>query len=78
MTFPRLIILVLTCFACCSSLSAQDKNNTPPPGYRALFNGKDLTGWKGLPLKANRNDKKKVVAAVVADDDARAAEALAR
>jgi 3-keto-disaccharide hydrolase len=59
MTFPRLIILVLTCFACCSSLSAQDKNNTPPPGYRALFNGKDLTGWKGLPLKSTGNDKKK-------------------
>ncbi|HEX4792677.1 MAG TPA: DUF1080 domain-containing protein [Humisphaera sp.] len=25
--------------------------NTPPPGFVALFNGKDLTGWKGL-LKA--------------------------
>jgi hypothetical protein len=22
--------------------------NVPPPGFRALFNGKDLTGWKGL------------------------------
>jgi len=22
--------------------------NTPPKGFRALFNGKDLTGWKGL------------------------------
>jgi len=30
---------------------AQDgtgKDNTPPPGYTALFNGKDLTGWQGL------------------------------
>ena len=25
---------------------AQD--NVPPPGFVALFNGKDLTGWKGL------------------------------
>lgn len=27
---------------------AEDKLNTPPEGYKALFNGKDLTGWKGL------------------------------
>lgn len=24
------------------------QNNTPPPGFVALFNGKDLTGWQGL------------------------------
>ena len=24
------------------------KDNTPPPGFTALFNGKDLAGWKGL------------------------------
>ena len=24
------------------------KDNTPPEGFVALFNGKDLTGWKGL------------------------------
>ena len=29
----------------CSSHAA---DNTPPPGFVALFNGKDLTGWKGL------------------------------
>src|SRR5437870_2315101 len=28
------------------ALSAAD--NTPPEGFTALFNGKDLTGWKGL------------------------------
>ncbi len=28
---------------------AQDKkDNTPPPGFTALFNGKDLTGWQGM------------------------------
>jgi len=26
-------------------------DNKPPPGFVALFNGKDLTGWKGLPVK---------------------------
>ncbi len=28
--------------------SARAADNTPPPGFIALFNGKDLTGWKGL------------------------------
>jgi hypothetical protein len=27
---------------------AQAEDNTPPPGFKALFNGKDLTGWQGL------------------------------
>ncbi len=27
---------------------ASDKANTPPKGFTALFNGKDLSGWKGL------------------------------
>tara|TARA_R110002124_G_scaffold68346_1_gene185057 strand:+ start:2230 stop:2946 length:717 start_codon:yes stop_codon:yes gene_type:complete len=26
----------------------EEKLNQPPEGYKALFNGKDLTGWKGL------------------------------
>jgi hypothetical protein len=26
----------------------QEKLNTPPEGFTALFNGKDLTNWKGL------------------------------
>ena len=34
------------------SLNAEEKLNTPPEGFTALFNGKDLTGWKGLvPVK---------------------------
>ena len=24
----------------------QEKDNVPPPGFRALFNGRDFTGWK--------------------------------
>ena len=27
---------------------ATDKDNTPPPGFTALFNGKDFTNWQGL------------------------------
>ena len=29
-------------------LSKPEKDNTPPAGFMALFNGKDLKGWKGL------------------------------
>ncbi|MDX1952385.1 MAG: DUF1080 domain-containing protein [Verrucomicrobiota bacterium] len=35
-------------------LPSETAENTPPQGFTALFNGKDLTGWKGLvadPLK---------------------------
>ncbi len=27
---------------------SSESDNVPPPGFVALFNGKDLTGWKGL------------------------------
>ncbi len=30
-------------------MPAQEKLNVPPPGFTALFNGKDLTGWTGVP-----------------------------
>lgn len=29
------------------SADAKTKLNTPPPGFKLLFNGKDLTGWQG-------------------------------
>ena len=28
--------------------AASRQDNTPPPGFTALFNGKDLTNWQGL------------------------------
>jgi hypothetical protein len=31
-----------------ASLAAEQPLNQPPEGFVALFNGKDLTGWKGL------------------------------
>jgi hypothetical protein len=40
-------------------LAAEDKPlNTPPAGFTALFNGKDLTGWQGLVK--NIRDRKKM------------------
>jgi hypothetical protein len=39
-------------FAVCglAAMSAAEaaEDNTPPEGFKALFNGKDLTGWQGL------------------------------
>ena len=34
--------------AAAAAYAAEAPNNTPPAGFTALFNGKDLTGWKGL------------------------------
>lgn len=31
-----------------AALRGDEKLNVPPEGFTALFNGKDLTGWKGL------------------------------
>ena len=42
---------MLICFAgapMICPLPAAAADNTPPPGFVALFNGKDLSGWKGL------------------------------
>jgi hypothetical protein len=36
-------------------------DNTPPAGFTALFNGKDLTNWQGLAMSADpKNAKRKV------------------
>lgn len=45
-TTIRYALAVLMCVFICVPLRAAD--NAPPPGFTALFNGKDLTGWKGL------------------------------
>jgi hypothetical protein len=40
-------------------LSAEAKDNTPPEGFVAVFNGKDLSGWKGLLAGPNDNPVKR-------------------
>lgn len=45
-------MLSILCIAAVIGVAPPD--NTPPAGFTALFNGKDLTGWKGLvadPIK---------------------------
>lgn len=44
-TLPCLSLLAYV-LASPQSVAAED--NTPPEGFEALFNGTDLTGWKGL------------------------------
>jgi gluconolactonase len=40
------LLLFLSC--CLLANVAKAEDNTPPDGFTALFNGKDLAGWKGL------------------------------
>jgi hypothetical protein len=41
-------LLTVACVACGTPTGAEESNNTPPPGFQALFNGKDLAGWHGM------------------------------
>jgi hypothetical protein len=51
-------------------------DNTPPDGFTALFNGKDLTGWKGLvespPVRAAMKPEDLAAAQKTADEQAHA------
>jgi hypothetical protein len=63
--------------------SSRAADNTPPAGYVALFNGKNLDGWVGLPVKPNAKDPTKLVALTMPErlstskEDLAAAQALA-
>ena len=54
----------------------QRELNVPPEGFTALFNGKDLTGWKGLvanPKKrAEMSNEELIAAQRKADEQMRA------
>jgi hypothetical protein len=60
-------------------LTRPGKDNTPPKGFKALFNGKNLSGWKGLlkePLdnpskRAALSPKERTMAQRQADEDIR-------
>jgi hypothetical protein len=64
----RVAILIGTLFGLASSSIAveQTKTNIPPQGFLALFNGKDLSGWKGLvgdPKSRSEMSKEQLAAA---------------
>jgi hypothetical protein len=61
-------------------MPVEQKDNTAPEGFTALFNGQDLSGWKGLlksPLdnpfkRANLDPEKRAEAQKEADDNMKA------
>jgi hypothetical protein len=63
-------VLSLACAASILALTdwaddkAGPKDNTPPAGFQALFNGKDLTGWQGAiaPPTRSKLDPEKLAA----------------
>jgi hypothetical protein len=59
-------------------LPRSEADNTPPPGFTALFNGKDLSGWKGLLASPNDNPAKRAKLApdVFAAEQAKANERM--
>jgi hypothetical protein len=46
-TMVILVSGLIVSYARCAE-NDKPKPNVPPPGFRALFNGKDLTGWQGV------------------------------
>ncbi len=69
--------LALISAAAFSAVNAEEKkDNTPPEGYTAVFNGKDLTNWKGLvgdPKSRAKMSKEDLAAAQAKADEKMAA-----
>lgn len=69
--------LALISAAAFSAVNAEEKkDNTPPEGYAAVFNGKDLTNWKGLvgdPKSRAKMSKEDLAAAQAKADEKMAA-----
>ena len=47
-TFHRAAVLAVVSLLAMTVAAQAQTLNQPPEGFTALFNGKDLTGWKGL------------------------------
>jgi hypothetical protein len=59
-------VLALTFMLTAIHLEAGEKDNTPPKGFTALFNGKDLTGWQALVMAADPDAPKRKIPAWLA------------
>lgn len=72
MSLLKSVSPVLVVVSCLASMACVAEDNLPPAGFAALFNGKDLTGWKGLvadpPTRAAMNESELAVAQAKADD----------
>src|SRR5271166_269894 len=57
---PRWTLAAMVVLATVATGADEDKaspaDNRPPPGFTALFNGKDLSGWQGL-IPINKREK---------------------
>jgi hypothetical protein len=78
MNFLKSLVTVVVAAFACVAFADEPKpapDNTPPPGYVALFNGKDLTGWKGLvenpPARAKMSPDELAQKQKKADEDMR-------
>jgi hypothetical protein len=48
MTCSKIILITGLCLAGFINPMSQAADVTPPPGFKAIFNGKDLSGWHGM------------------------------
>jgi hypothetical protein len=60
----QLISAICCAISLCLATAAGATDNSPPVGFKLLFNGKDLTGWKGLV--ADPKERAKLSAAELA------------
>ncbi|NLF68114.1 MAG: DUF1080 domain-containing protein [Candidatus Anammoximicrobium sp.] len=70
----RPFALAAACLLAAFAVVASAADNTPPEGFTALFNGKDLTGWKGLV--ANPPQRAKMTAEQLANAQKKADEQM--
>lgn len=79
MTRTFLALVLVLAFVSTTVSAALAADNTPPKGFKALFNGKDLTNWQGQmkrpldnPIKrAAASDAEREAAQTEADEDMR-------
>ena len=69
------ILCCAAAVAFCTSILSAEELNQPPEGFTALFNGEDLTGWKGLvgnpKTRAAMSEDELAAAQAKADEEAR-------
>ena len=71
-TFLMTVALVVVLASFAGMAEAAGKLNKPPKGFQTLFNGKDLTGWKGLvgdPKKRAKMSESELAEAQVKADE---------
>ena len=56
----RFATLLLVTGFCATALAQAPRTNTPPTGFTALFNGKDLSGWRGRQPNYNPVEEAKL------------------